>query len=121
MERTPIPTHRSVSFSHKLSHPFDGTAFANGVCLGDVDNDGGHELVVAATEGQVRRCLPASCHLAALLYAWNPAPFLFLLKTTSPATPTIHILAAALDLQRHEPGAVARPREPGHLHLRDCR
>ena len=57
VQRTPIPTHRSVSFSQKLEYPFDGTAFANGVCLGDVDNDGGHELVVAATEGQVHATL----------------------------------------------------------------
>ena len=97
MERTPIPTHRSVSFSHKLSHPFDGTAFANGVCLGDVDNDGGHELVVAATEGQVRRCLPASCHLAALLYAWNPAPFLFFIKNNPPQLlPSTYLLQLSI-------------------------
>lgn len=46
-------THRSVSFANKLEYPFDGIAFASGICLGDVDNDGGNELVAASTDGEL--------------------------------------------------------------------
>eukprot|EP00040_Diaphanoeca_grandis_P034445 m.213637 g.213637 ORF g.213637 m.213637 type:complete len:522 (-) comp33155_c0_seq7:6-1571(-) len=44
---------RAVSLASRVEHRFNGTAFASAVCLGDVDNDGDNELVVASAEGQI--------------------------------------------------------------------
>jgi len=44
---------RSVTFVDRLTLEVSGNIAQNAVCLGDVDNDGGHELVVGNEEGEL--------------------------------------------------------------------
>eukprot|EP00041_Stephanoeca_diplocostata_P017347 m.347940 g.347940 ORF g.347940 m.347940 type:complete len:112 (-) comp20672_c1_seq21:63-398(-) len=46
-------TKRSVSLGSRLEFLVGGTTFANAIALGDVDNDGDIELVVASSEGNL--------------------------------------------------------------------
>eukprot|EP00112_Aurelia_sp_Birch-Aquarium-sp1_P010877 Seg2301.9 transcript_id=Seg2301.9/GoldUCD/mRNA.D3Y31 product="KICSTOR complex protein ITFG2" protein_id=Seg2301.9/GoldUCD/D3Y31 len=44
---------RSVSLVDKLELEFQGTIYRNAIAFGDVDQDGGNELVVCSTNGQL--------------------------------------------------------------------
>ena len=46
-------TLRGVSLKDSLVFDFSGPVMQNGVCLGDVDNDGASELVVASVAGDL--------------------------------------------------------------------
>lgn len=44
---------RAISLINHLEFDFNGSVVRKGVTLGDVDNDGNHELVVGNEDGEV--------------------------------------------------------------------
>ena len=65
-------TLRGVSLKDSLVFDFSGPVMQNGVCLGDVDNDGASELVVASVAGDLAVYSADKCHDA---QPWKHAKF----------------------------------------------